>query len=152
MLHISTAPETLYNIVWVWPIIKFDLSEQDPFYIKFDPLNQSSTLDPNFGWKLNSLSFSFSSRRWKSSLAWCLSMLPWTEIFLSFCKWNHLVLESMIALWTLERHVVTVNNFLMRPQGVFGLELLVANLTIQGSIPIWHQKSRFLELSTEYCK
>ena len=118
----------------------------------------------------NSLSFSLSSRRCRSSLAWCLSMLPWEATRL-FSSWNlvltflleilllffpqreyafifsfkfplisiHLIFEAVIALWTLERHVVAVHNFLVRPQRVLCFELLVTNLT-KNLLQTWQEK------------
>ena len=44
-------------------------------------------------------------------------------------KIYNLIFEAVITLGTLERHVVTVHNFLVRPQRVFRLELLVTDLT-----------------------
>ena len=42
---------------------------------------------------------------------------------------DHLILESMVAFRALEGHVVAVDHFLVRPQSVLGLELLVTHLT-----------------------
>ena len=44
-------------------------------------------------------------------------------------KQDHLILESMVAFRALERHLVAVHHFLVRPQSVLGLELLVTHLT-----------------------
>ena len=59
-------------------------------------------------------------------------------------KQDHLILESMVAFRALEGHIVAVNHFLVRPQSVLGLELLVTHLARSLQFGTFENRSHLL--------
>ena len=139
MLHISTAPEHFENVSNSEFDPIFEVARSIPsFSLTPSLINTHSVFPSQVGdgdhrwpgvsacfpdYQLHNL-FHLKIQPHHKILFFSPQMLP-----LNCMQSNHLIFESVIALWTLEGHVVAVHNLLVRPQGVLCLKLLVTNLT-----------------------